>query len=245
MFTAGLLAPWSQASCAHLQDSLSFKLGAPFIAKAIVTLHWRNAGPARKPCHELRHKVRGVTLLNRLSKEAAERWRRQNLVWSCRAFYFCCQIALQMRPTLAPFQRACVTCAASPRHKFLNLHRWLCICAALSSHRGLDKHATLRRRWKAACLCLVSLPVFCFFAPQLDWHGLSNNMAGRQYESLPGFYPLKWFPVTCLIFLRGFFFHLLFLCIYFFLCSKPRLIMILKGECDSHWNAVLLEARSK
>lgn len=75
MFTAGLLAPWSQASCVHLQDSLSCKLGAPFIAKAIVTLHWHNAGPAYKPCHELRHKVRGVTLFNCLSKETAELWR--------------------------------------------------------------------------------------------------------------------------------------------------------------------------
>lgn len=115
-----------------------------------------------------------------------------------------------MRPTLALFQRACVICAASSRHKFLNLHRWVCTCAALSSHRGLDKHATLRRRWKAACLCLVSLSVFCFFALQLDWHGLSNNMAGRQYESLPGFYPLKWFLVTFLIFFKGLFYHLLF-----------------------------------
>lgn len=63
------------ASCVHLQDSLSCKLGAPFIAKAIVTLHWHNAGPAYKPCHELRHKVRGVTLFNCCSKEAAEPWR--------------------------------------------------------------------------------------------------------------------------------------------------------------------------
>lgn len=67
--------------------------------------------------------------------------------------------------------------------------------AALSSHGRLHKHAKQGWRWKAACLRLVSLSVCCFCVPQLDWHGLSNNMAGRQYESLVGFYPLKWYSI--------------------------------------------------
>lgn len=67
--------------------------------------------------------------------------------------------------------------------------------AALSSHGGLDKHAKLGGRWKAGCLRLVSLSVCGFCILQLDWHGLSNNMAGRQNESLVGFYPLKWYSI--------------------------------------------------
>lgn len=200
MFTAGLLAPWSKASCVHLQDSLSCKLGAPFIAKAIVTLHWRNARPANKPCHELRHKVRGVTLFSCLSKETAEPWRLASAefglkLWSILLLLSNC-FANEAHPGTIS-KSLCYMCSflqawvSEPPSFGMHMHS-----AALSSHRGLDKHATLRGRWKAACLCLVSLSVFCFFAPLLDWHGLSNNMAGRQYESLPGFYPLKWFSVT-------------------------------------------------
>lgn len=95
--------------------------------------------------------------------------------------------------------------------------------AALSSHGGLDKHAKLGGRWKAACLCLVSLSVCCFCVPQLDWHGLSNNMAGRQYESLVGFCPLKLYSI---IFWWGVY-------LFIFLCPKPRLIMI-QGSSAIH-----------
>lgn len=56
----------------------------------------------------------------------------------------------------------------------------------------------------SACLC-------CFCGPHPDWHALSNNMAGRQYESLVKFCPLKWYSIT--------FWWASF-------CSKPRLIMI-------------------
>lgn len=169
VFTAGLLAPRSQASCVHLQDSLSCKLGAAFIAKATVTLHWRDAWTAHKPCHMLRHKVRGRNPSSTASRRKLASRRQEFFgLKSSSVFTFVVKIALQMRPTLAPFQRARVVCAASSRQKFLSRHRRVCICSALSSHRGLDKHATLRRRWKAACLCLVSLSVFCFLAPQSD-----------------------------------------------------------------------------
>lgn len=59
--------------------------------------------------------------------------------------------------------------------------------------------------------CVFSLPVCCFCGPHPDWRALSNNMAGRQYESLVKFCPLKWYSIT--------FWWASF-------CSKPRLIMI-------------------
>lgn len=59
--------------------------------------------------------------------------------------------------------------------------------------------------------CVFSLPVCCFCGPHPDWRALSNNMAGRQYESLVKFCPLKWYSIT--------FWWASF-------CSKPRLLMI-------------------
>lgn len=84
---------------------------------------------------------------------------------------------------------------------------------SLSAHGRLDKHAKLGGRWKPVCLCLVSLSVCLFCVPEHDWHGLSNNMAGRQYESLVGIYPLKWYSI-------------IFWWTSFFLCLKLCLLMM-------------------
>lgn len=59
--------------------------------------------------------------------------------------------------------------------------------------------------------CIFILPVCCFCGPHPDWRALSKNMAGRQYESLVKFCPLKWYSIT--------FWWASF-------CSKPHLTMI-------------------
>lgn len=156
-------------------------------------------------------KVRGVTLFSCLSKETAEPWRLPSPEFGLKlssVFTFVVKLLCKWGPPWHRFKELVLYVRLPPGRSF-----WTSVvrcayaqrCTKLWAHRGLGKHATLRERWKAACSCLVSPSVFCFFAPQLDWHGLSNNMAGRQYESLPGFYPLKWFSVTFLIFLKGFF----------------------------------------
>lgn len=103
---------------------------------------------------------------------------------------------------------------------------------ALSAHGRLDKHAKLGGRWKLACLCLVSLSVCWLCVPQHDWHGLSNNMAGRQYESLVGIYPLKWYSI-------------IFWWASFFPSPETTPCNDARSKHHSHWNVALLGESSE
>lgn len=198
-----------------------------------MTLHWCNARPANKPCQKHTHKTPDVALLNSLSQQTAEMHHLASLEFGLRLQ----SILLLLSNCFANEAHSgtiskslCYMCSflqalvSEPSSFSMHMHS-----TALSSHGRLDKHARLGGRWKAVCLCLVSLSVCWFCVVQLDWHGLSNNMAGRQYESLVGFYPLKWYSII---------FDALFL-------PQTTPYNDSRFERHSHWNVVLLEATSK
>lgn len=180
-----------------------------------MTLHWCSARPANKPCQKHKHKVLDVIILNSFSEQTAQLYQLASIKFGLKLQSILLLLSNCFANEAHPgtiskslwYMYSCLQALVSEPSSFcMRMHS-----TVLSLHGGLDKHAKLGGRWKAACLCLVSLSVCCFCVPQPDWHHLSNNMAGRQFESLVGFYPLKWYSITFW---------------WTFFCSKPHLIMI-------------------
>lgn len=128
-----------------------------------MTLHWCNARSANKPCQKHTQDTGCNPLEFPLSASPEFGLRLQSillLLSNCFANEAHPGTISKSLCYMCSFLQALVS---EPSSFCMHMH-----CTALSSHGKLDKHAKLGGRWKALCLCLVSLSVCLFCVPQLD-----------------------------------------------------------------------------